>query len=139
MQVTGGVWDPMEQAGPGPQTGLRNKIIVPRRCNPDAYPGPDLSRFAGESLVQMAKCSPSGFLCAPFLDKRGIIKFDHCNSLPSHNTPSCAATPIAPECLAVDVPIPALSRARGCSMAGGAHKPHRALGPAGCRKPWPCH
>lgn len=27
--------------------------------------------------ASIPKCSPSGFLCATFLDKRGFIKFDH--------------------------------------------------------------
>lgn len=115
---------------------------MPGWCKPDAYPGPDLSPGlpggcctdpSANRTASIPKCSPSGFLCAPSLDKRWFIKLDHLAVTIFPRSPLlCYLTSCSRVLGSSPVPIPALQQGWE-----GPHQPHRALGPPLCKEPSP--
>lgn len=135
----------MEQTGPGPQIGIENQDRLCQNCEARCLSrSSSLSSFAGEGfaqtpqqtgLPQFPNVLPQAF-CAPFLDKRGFIKFDNLDvTLFPHTKPPPVLPPLLLQS-AWQVPSPSLLCAE---RQWGAHKPHQALGPPRCKEPSPCH
>lgn len=109
---------PMEQTGPGPWIDIENQdwlcqngasqMLILDQISLQVCQGGFCRDSSANRTASIPKCSPSGLLCAPFLDKRGFIKFDHLGVTPFPHT---KPPPVLPHLLlqsAWQVPSPSL-------------------------------
>lgn len=137
---------PMEQTGPGPWIDIENldwlcqngasQMLILDQISLQVCRGGFCRDLSANRTVSIPKCSSSGLLCVPFLDKRGFIKFDHLGVTPFPHT---KPPPVLPHLLlqsAWQVPSPSLLCAEPEAAAGlgrGTQTPP-------CHKePCPCH